>query len=70
MARRSESVKLQQITVRGEQKIVIVELESVSVKQQLNVLLKIVSQTFSPDLLALQVPASAVGAFVHCSVFW
>ena len=33
MACQSESVKLQQATVRGEQKIVNVELEAVSVKQ-------------------------------------
>ena len=37
MAHQSESVKLQQATVRGEQKIVNVELElSVSVKQRLS----------------------------------
>ncbi|KAL5503306.1 hypothetical protein EMCRGX_G010234 [Ephydatia muelleri] len=49
MARQSESVKLQQATVRGEQKIVNVELEAVSVKQRLSKLQTQSGGTESPS---------------------
>ncbi|KAL5491281.1 hypothetical protein EMCRGX_G016538 [Ephydatia muelleri] len=61
MARQSESVKLQQATVRGEQKIVNVELEAVSVKQRLSKLQTQSGGTESPSDISTVSKQSGTG---------
>ena len=51
MAHQSESVKLQQATVRGEQKIVNVELEAVCISQTTFIKLQSQSGELSPHLV-------------------
>eukprot|EP00731_Ephydatia_muelleri_P017556 Em0010g654a len=63
MARQSESVKLQQATVRGEQKIVNVELEAVSVKQRLSKLQTQSGGTESPSEISFAIAVVNGGIF-------